>query len=460
MGFILSKFRKKKSTLEVLEQLELEITSISKFKASTVVWQKKVVGYLVTYSIVVYLLLAMLVYFKLFPAAVNRQEQLLLLLPFLVFPGLIWGLRKFLTWWYHRKVRRDDLKLERLKEKKTKILDEVMEKETYRVAKQILDKFGQAHPGVRTAVPPAGVVRQAAAAGGGHSDQAQLRRRAGPADLNTSLPATASFTARPAKQNTSMAITNTAVPAGQIVSPAGRVGQGPGAPQGPSGAGGAAAPPLPPVRPPGAGVLSRSAPGPPLPRPVLPRERGYLDKFVEFLVGDGPANRFALICRQCQSHNGMALREEFEYVAYRCCYCYYWNPARKQRPVAPRLPDQTSLTSATDSSGSDVSAASSAAQSRRGSVVRAGVDKVGEVEEEDKVAGEALNDPTDDETGVDSSDIEIVNKDDVCDGENELKISPVVEDLVDKLDDKSHLEKTVCENESNEDNSNNMDVDE
>ena len=55
------------------------------------------------------------------------------------------------------------------------------------------------------------------------------------------------------------------------------------------------------------------APGPPLPRPVLPRERcfffwktdnrvlfnttvvpyprGYLDKFVEYLVGDGPANR-------------------------------------------------------------------------------------------------------------------------------------------------------------------------
>ena len=78
-------------------------------------------------------------------------------------------------------------------------------------------------------------------------------------------------------------------------------------------------------------------PGPPLPRPVLPRERGYMDRMVEYLVGDGPSNRYALICRQCQSHNGMALREEFEYVAYRCCYCYYWNPARKQRPVAPRL---------------------------------------------------------------------------------------------------------------------------
>ena len=60
--------------------------------------------------------------------------------------------------------------------------------------------------------------------------------------------------------------------------------------------------------------MSRPAPGPPLPRPVLPRDRGYMDKIVEYLVGDGPHNRFALICKQCQSHNGMALREEFEYI--------------------------------------------------------------------------------------------------------------------------------------------------
>ena len=57
-----------------------------------------------------------------------------------------------------------------------------------------------------------------------------------------------------------------------------------------------------------------AAPGPPLPRPVMPRERGYMDRVVEYLVGDGPNNRYALICRQCQSHNGMALKEEFEYI--------------------------------------------------------------------------------------------------------------------------------------------------
>merc|ERR1712080_601043 len=84
-------------------------------------------------------------------------------------------------------------------------------------------------------------------------------------------------------------------------------------------------------------IMNRPPPGPPLPRPVLPRERGYMDRVVEYLVGDGPHNRYALICKQCQSHNGMALREEFEFIAYRCCYCHYWNPARKQRPTAPRL---------------------------------------------------------------------------------------------------------------------------
>jgi len=39
---------------------------------------------------------------------------------------------------------------------------------------------------------------------------------------------------------------------------------------------------------------------------------------MEYLIGDGPQNRFALICAECQSHNGMALREEFEYIGMIC----------------------------------------------------------------------------------------------------------------------------------------------
>lgn len=33
----------------------------------------------------------------------------------------------------------------------------------------------------------------------------------------------------------------------------------------------------------------------------------------------------------------MAVREEFDYISFRCCYCYHFNPARKKRPIAPKL---------------------------------------------------------------------------------------------------------------------------
>ncbi|OQR70710.1 protein lunapark-B-like, partial [Tropilaelaps mercedesae] len=70
-------------------------------------------------------------------------------------------------------------------------------------------------------------------------------------------------------------------------------------------------------------------------RPILPQERGAVEKMIDYIVGEGPNNRYALICKKCSSHNGMALREEFEFLAFQCCYCFHFNPARKQRPLAP-----------------------------------------------------------------------------------------------------------------------------
>lgn len=42
----------------------------------------------------------------------------------------------------------------------------------------------------------------------------------------------------------------------------------------------------------------------PMPRNILPKDRTVLDKMVEYLVGDGPNNRYALICKNCRGHNG------------------------------------------------------------------------------------------------------------------------------------------------------------
>ena len=86
---------------------------------------------------------------------------------------------RFLTWWYHRKIIKNEKKLELLKQRKLKILDEVMEKETYKVAKEILDKFGdksQGSSGSRPTLPGlSGVFKPSTS---GPSNDNQLRRQA------------------------------------------------------------------------------------------------------------------------------------------------------------------------------------------------------------------------------------------------------------------------------------------
>ena len=72
--------------------------------------------------------------------------------------------------------------------------------------------------------------------------------------------------------------------------------------------------------------------GPQLPRPIPPRDRGTMDKLLEYLVGDGPENRYALICAVCSSHNGMALKEEFEYI----CKFYTYSQLCTIRPHGRR----------------------------------------------------------------------------------------------------------------------------
>jgi hypothetical protein len=41
------------------------------------------------------------------------------------------------------------------------------------------------------------------------------------------------------------------------------------------------------------------------PYPIIdPEKKNVLDKMVDYLIGDGPTNRFAMICKECYRHNG------------------------------------------------------------------------------------------------------------------------------------------------------------
>lgn len=296
-----------------------DIKDLEEFRAKNQRLQKLWVGRLLIYSSALYLITCLCVYYLYFPE--QWSARLITALPLLAFPALVLLVRKLLIFLFSKRTERNNEKLDDLKAQKRKILEEVMETETYKNAKLILERF---------------------------DPESKKKAEA------EATPVRPHMTPRPGQdlrqRHVAMA---TPGPVPRPMSPGGTPLHGaPGGPPEKGLAGSVASPtgasqaetPQQMMRrsmipySPGPGLGMRP-PGPPLARPILPRERSAVDRVIEYLVGDGPQNRYALICQQCFSHNGMALKEEFEYVAFRCAYCYFMNPARKTRPQAPRLPE-------------------------------------------------------------------------------------------------------------------------
>ncbi|XP_029461701.1 endoplasmic reticulum junction formation protein lunapark [Rhinatrema bivittatum] len=320
MGGLVSRWKAKPSTVEVLEDIDKKIQALEEFREKNQRLQKLWVGRLLLYSSVFFLLTCLIVYLWYLPE--EWTARIIMTLPFFAFPVIVWFIRTLLILWFSRRTERNNDALEELKVEKKKILEEVMEKETYKTAKLILERFDPDTKKTQESEIPS--VGQSATLRPGQ----ELRQRtAAQRNLTTSTPVNPSQGSPQAPgvlAGASPLQRDTSAPGGppeRTVPPAAQSNILPRCPGSPA-------------TMPGMGL---HPPGPPLARPVLPRERGALDRVVEYLVGDGPQNRYALICQQCFSHNGMALKEEFEYIAFRCAYCFFLNPARKTRPQAPRL---------------------------------------------------------------------------------------------------------------------------
>ncbi|KAK5882816.1 hypothetical protein CesoFtcFv8_021364 [Champsocephalus esox] len=318
MGALISRWRTKPTTVEQLENHEKEIKELEEFRAKNQRLQKLWVGQLILYSSIFYLLTSLVVYCLYLPE--QWFQRIVMAVPFFIYPVLVWFIRRLLVFLFSKRTERNNDKLEELKASKKKILEEVMETETYKNAKLILERFDP--EAKRKAELESTPVRP------------QMTPRPGQEIRQRGVPM------RPMLMGTPIAMAMTPQPGARL-----QMGPGgtPVAPGGPpersalSASGLQGSPSRTPYSPiPGVGM---HPPGPPLARPILPKDRGAVDRVIEYLVGDGPQNRYALICQQCFSHNGMALREEFEYLAFRCAYCYFLNPARKTRPQAPRLPE-------------------------------------------------------------------------------------------------------------------------
>ncbi|XP_019900052.1 endoplasmic reticulum junction formation protein lunapark-B isoform X2 [Esox lucius] len=314
MGALFSRWKVKPTTVELLEGIDKDIKDLEEFRAKNQRLEKLWVGRLLLYSSVLYLITCICVYFWYFPE--QWTGRIVMTLPLFLFPILVWFMRKLLIFLFSKRTEKNNDKLEDLKAEKRKILEEVMETETYKNAKSILERFD---PEAKKIV-----------------------------EMESTPIRPGQMTPRPGQElrqrNVAMKPVMTPTPG---VCPPMDTGVTPTGPLPHSAPGG------PPDRGLSATVsqqtMMRRTPmapcspipgmGPPMARPILPRDRGAVDRVIEYLVGDGPQNRYALICQQCFSHNGMALKEEFEYVAFRCAYCYVLNPARKTRPQAPQLPE-------------------------------------------------------------------------------------------------------------------------
>ncbi|CAI9722268.1 Hypothetical predicted protein [Octopus vulgaris] len=292
MGLIFSKSKKQKTTVEILEELDKDITKLHLFKRQNQEYQKKLIASLLLYSFFICVIAALVIFLYYLPT--SWQGWFLVFFPILIFIVLIWLVKKVLQWYYVKRISSNEQDLQELKSKKKAILEEVLENETYKVAKEIFDRFDPARfkklesdkttpepkPGVRHRIVTTQV-----------TPVMRMPSQVHPMSTPQRLPHT------PASIPGNFQINGSQRPM----------------------------------------LHSGYGPGPPIPRPVPPRDRTTFDKLVDYVVGEGPQNRYALICRYCHSHNGMAIREEFEFISFRCCYCYYLNPAKKQRPQAPKL---------------------------------------------------------------------------------------------------------------------------
>ncbi|VVC30540.1 Hypothetical protein CINCED_3A007007 [Cinara cedri] len=262
MGNILAQFKKNKDTKEVLRLLEDEMIYIENMISNT-----SPINYykIIFHSVVLYGLISILYYLNIISNKVFQNNYVMAVLA--TYPLIAYCYYKFDVWYYNQKIVAYNKKLTELRREKKKILDVVMEKETFKEAKEILEKYA-------------------------------------PHQLQ-------SMTSQNFINQRTLSSTNNrpylALPGRQIKRE-------------------------PNMGPPPTIISSAVKPNLALPRLLIPRYRTIFDRLADTILGDGPQNRFALICRACGSHNGMAQKEDFDYLTYRCAYCFQWNPSLKPRP--------------------------------------------------------------------------------------------------------------------------------
>jgi len=327
MGNILSRFKSLESTKETLARIHTEIEEIEDYKWITLRNQNHIIGFYIFGLSILYAIFVVASLYFYYLQRLKNKGIITFIFYIVTFPILAYFLRNFLKSYYQHKLAVQEDRLHELKRSKRKILDGIMETETYKVAKELIEKYDPS------------MLKNSSEDQSMRLNQSMnnsiLRQRVTPMNpMNQTAMASLSSNRKLLPPQSTMTPKQPA-PGSQLALMQGSQMKPNAMNQPPSNMMANRPPPFNPtmMRPPPIMQPRRTN----LVRPICAQDRSIVEKVVDYLVGDGPNNRYGLICKFCYSHNGMALKEEFDYLNFRCCFCNILNLAKKQKPLAPTL---------------------------------------------------------------------------------------------------------------------------
>ena len=180
-----------------------------------------------------------------------------------------------MAWWFQRKVNSNSEQLAELRAEKRQLLDQVKTKETYKDAVEILQRFGgndKSFSSPTLSTPG--------------RNNASLNNTKVMINTSTNMTPSSSSFKTPAARQLMNVNSNISALQQRMNSQTPLSYDGNRTLMGPSS--------MSAVR-----NIKRT------PYPIIDStQKSVVDKMVDYLIGDGPSNRFAMVCQQCYKHNG------------------------------------------------------------------------------------------------------------------------------------------------------------
>jgi len=300
MGTIISLFRPKEhDTNSQLAEIETKLKAHFEKRASVLRLKDALYTKTRNYGLGAFSILLAGLYLTFPDESIKRFIQIVFV--FLIYPVTVLLLRKFWKYYYDRRKTKADEEIKSLEKQKESILKDVMEKEPYNKAREILKRFGSNQ--FEAPKPP-----------GATTSQRKKLVNGKPVDsvqLNSTTMVNPSQQQLPKPSVVQRQLSQTIGGMSPIMRTPGQTPQ-----------------------------VRKSVRKTIRPLPSDKLNQSNIEKMVDWVVGSKPEQMYALICKNCKHHNGLAIKEEFEYMEWRCAFCHHLNMATKHRPAPPQLQPQ------------------------------------------------------------------------------------------------------------------------